>query len=174
MKNRQKRKEMLLMGLAVCLLVALDQATKRLAVHYLKDRPPVPLIKGVFELQYLENRGMAFGLQQGGRWIFVAVTAALLVILPYIYYKIPSVRRFLYLRIALVFFLAGAAGNFIDGLFYGYVVDFFYFVLIDFPIFNVADVYVTLVMAASVYLLMFYYQEDDFEWIFRKKKGGSV
>ena len=36
--------------------------------------------------------------------------------------------------------IAGAAGNLIDRVLYGYVVDFFDFRLINFPIFNVADV----------------------------------
>ena len=51
-----------------------------------------------------------------------------------------------------------------------YVVDFFYFVLIDFPIFNVADIYVTVAAFLLIVLGLFYYREDDFERIMPSKK----
>ena len=50
-----------------------------------------------------------------------------------------------------------------------YVVDFFYFKLINFPIFNVADIYVTVAAFAFIILGIFYYKEEDFEMIFKKK-----
>ena len=50
-----------------------------------------------------------------------------------------------------------------------YVVDFFYFELIDFPIFNVADIYVTVSAFALAFLIMFYYKEDEFEEIFHSR-----
>ncbi|MFQ9393596.1 MAG: signal peptidase II [Lachnospiraceae bacterium] len=50
---------------------------------------------------------------------------------------------------------AGGIGNLIDRLRLGYVIDFFYFSLIDFPVFNVADIYVTVGVAlfAILYLI---------------------
>ena len=51
--------------------------------------------------------------------------------------------RYRYLRVLTVFLVAGALGNMIDRIMLGYVRDFIYFKLIDFPVFNVADIYVT-------------------------------
>ena len=51
-----------------------------------------------------------------------------------------------------------------------YVVDFFYFKLIDFPIFNVADVYVTVAAFAMILLGLFYYKEEDYNKLFPSKK----
>ena len=48
----------------------------------------------------------------------------------------------------------------------GYVVDFFYFKLIDFPVFNVADIYVTVAAFAMIILGLFYYKEEDYNKIF--------
>jgi signal peptidase II len=70
--------------------------------------------------------------------------------------------------VILIAFLAGAIGNCIDRVARGYVVDFFYFCLIDFPIFNVADIYVTLSAFFMLVLGLFYYKEDDFELVFSK------
>ena len=62
--------------------------------------------------------------------------------------------------------MAGAFGNMIDRAFRGYVVDFFYFKLIDFPVFNVADIYVTVAAFAMIILGLFYYKEEDYNKIF--------
>ena len=50
--------------------------------------------------------------------------------------------------------------------------DFFYFKLIDFPIFNVADIYVTVTMVLLMGLILFYYKEEDLEFLSRKGKHG--
>ena len=96
------------------------------------------LIDGVFQLEYLENRGAAFGLFQGQRLFFFLSAGVILAIVVWFYLRVPMERRYLTLRILAVLIVAGAIGNFIDRLRLGYVVDFFYFCLIDFPIFNVA------------------------------------
>ena len=65
-----KRMKYNLTGLfSAILLVLLDQWTKHLAVLHLKEQAPIVLWKGVFELNYLENRGAAFGIFQGQRGI---------------------------------------------------------------------------------------------------------
>ena len=46
----------------VSLLVGIDQATKLWAAANLKDNSAIDVISGVFELQYTENRGVAFHL----------------------------------------------------------------------------------------------------------------
>ena len=64
----------------------------------------------------------------------------------------------------------GAAGNFIDRLFRGYVVDFIYFSLIDFPVFNIADIYVVCGGIVLVLLVVFKYKDEDFEFLSLKIK----
>ena len=66
----------------------------------------------------------------------------------------------------LLFFIAGAIGNFIDRVVHKYVIDFFYFKLINFPIFNVADIYVTVAAFFMIVLGLFYYKDEDFEVFF--------
>ena len=47
----------------------------------------------------------------------------------------------------------------------GYVRDFIYFKLINFPVFNVADIYVTVSIVCFAILILFYYKEDDFSFL---------
>ncbi|MEE1050480.1 MAG: signal peptidase II, partial [Lachnospiraceae bacterium] len=117
------------------LLVILDQATKLAAVSALKDGGPYVLIHGVFQLQYLENRGAAFGLLQNARIFFLAVTLIALAAVIYVLVRLPLKRKYIVLRFLMVLIAAGAVGNMIDRVFLGYVRDFLYFSLIDFPIF---------------------------------------
>ena len=79
------------------------------------------------------------------------------------------------LHVALVFITSGAIGNLIDRVRLDYVVDFIYFSLINFPIFNVADIYVTLSTIYLVILLLFVYKESDLEFLsFRTKKFRDI
>ena len=151
------------------ILVLADQWTKKMAVLRLKDQDPIVLIKNVFELYYLENRGAAFGIFQGKRVIFLIITIIILLFLAYCFWRIPYTRKYATLRGVLVLIAAGAVGNFIDRMYNGYVVDFFYFELIDFPVFNVADIYVTTAAIALIILVIFYYKDEDFEFLGGKK-----
>ena len=155
-------------------LIIIDQLTKSLAVTHLKGQDPLVIWKGVFELRYLENRGAAFGILQNQRMFFLILTSCIMIVIAYIYIKkIPHERRFLWFDIIAILFFAGAIGNFIDRLVQNYVVDFFYFCLIDFPIFNVADIYVTVAAVLLIVLGLFYYKEEDFERILPSGKKES-
>ena len=159
----------------IALLVLLDQATKLAAVSALKDGGPFVLIPGVFQLQYLENRGAAFGLLQNARIFFLAVTLIALAAVIYVLVRLPLKRRYIVLRFLMVLIAAGAVGNMIDRVFLGYVRDFLYFSLIDFPIFNVADIYVTCATILLILLLLFYYkEEDDFAFLSPGGKKGKA
>ena len=84
--------------------------------------------------------------------------------------RIPAEKKFRFLDIVCVLLFAGAIGNLIDRIRLNYVVDFLYFVLIDFPIFNVADIYVTVAAFGMIFLGLFYYKNEDYELIFPSKK----
>lgn len=156
--------------IAITVGVVLDQWTKRLALSYLKDGSDINIIKDVFQLHYLENRGAAFGVLQGQKWYFVLSGLVIIAVIAYLYYKMPLTKRFMPLRICGVLLVAGAIGNMIDRFRLNYVVDFLYFELIDFPVFNVADIYVTIGTLILILLILFYYKEEDFTCFSRKKK----
>ena len=69
----------------------------------------------------------------------------------------------------LCFIFAGALGNFIDRVMYAYVVDFIYISLINFPIFNMADIYISIATTVLIVCLLFIYKEEDFRFIKNKK-----
>ena len=141
----------------IALLILADQVTKYLAISKLKGTSGVTLISGVLEFQYLENRGMAFGMLQGRQMLFLVLCTFFCIALLWIFYKIPKTGYYLPLILTGGILAGGAVGNF--------VVDFIYFALIDFPVFNVADIYVVCGGILLAILVLFYYKDEDFEFI---------
>ena len=127
-------------------------------------------MKGILQLRYLENRGAAFGLMQNQRIFFYISTLIITIMVIWFYSHVPMTKKYLPLRICSIFVVSGGIGNFIDRVRLNYVVDFFYFELIDFPIFNVADIYVTVSMFILCFLIFFYYKEEDLDGIFSRRK----
>lgn len=153
------------------LLIFLDQWSKYMVVLHLKEKKDIPLIRGILELTYVENRGAAFGLLQNQKILFLCSGVLLLLAVLWFFKKSADYDRFFYLRGCLIILLSGALGNMIDRIRLGYVVDFIYFKPIDFPVFNVADIYVTVTAFLLVFLILWYYKEEDLENIWGRRKG---
>ena len=148
-----------LLGVLLCGgLIAADLLTK-LTASKLGSREVV-LIPGVLSLSYIENRGAAFGIMQGRQWLLIVISAVM--IAAAVVFCIRRIRdtRYRYLRVLIVFLVAGALGNMIDRIMLGYVRDFIYFKLIDFPVFNVADIYVT-VSAVLILIWIILHGDSD-------------
>lgn len=167
-----KQKRMFILDLFIAALgLALDQYTKYLAVLHLKDQAPIPLISGVLELRYLENRGAAFGVLQNQKVFFIIMTCLVLAFCFYALWRMPDEKKYRLPHVLGGILIAGALGNFIDRLRLDYVVDFIYISLIDFPIFNVADMYVSFICVLGLFLVFFgHFGEEDFNFLKRKKK----
>ena len=160
--------------LMTLLLIFFDQATKGLAVRFLKGQEPFVIWDGVFELRYLENRGAAFGMLQGHQAFFLFTGLLVFAAALYFFRHVSADRKFFPIRMIAVFILAGALGNMADRLRLSYIVDFFYFRLIDFPIFNVADIYVSVGTAVLAVLILFYYKEEELNRLLDGRKKGAV
>jgi len=147
----------------IALLVYIDQYTKQLATLYLKGKDPYVIIPDVLLLQYLEggNKGGAFGIFYGQRVFFIVIAVVFVIAMLIALIRIPPVKKYRVLRFFLAAITAGAVGNAIDRVLEGSVVDFIYVVYINFPIFNVADIYVTVSSFALAVLILFVYKDED-------------
>jgi len=120
-------------------VLSLDQLTKFLVTRNLSYNQSIPVIKGIFHLTLIHNRGAAFGIlkNQVPLFIFASVSAIIL-----IYFELKNNRHKKSYSVSLSLILAGALGNLIDRLFLGYVIDFLDFRI--WPVFNVADSAITI------------------------------
>lgn len=152
-------------------LLVLDQVTKLLVVSNFRLGEEKELISKVFSLEYIRNTGAAWGIMQDKTWFFALFSSVVCIFLIIFYFKIPKEKKYNLLSVIIILLISGAVGNLIDRVFRKYVVDFFYFKLIDFPVFNVADIYVSIAGVALILVVMFYYKDEDFEFIsFKKNK----
>lgn len=157
---------MFLIDIAVLLImVFLDQLTKNIAVVKLKDQQAYLLIDGVLEFNYLENKGAAFGMLQNQKIFFVFIAVLFIAAIVFVLIKAPNENKYIKLHILLSLICAGAIGNMIDRLRLDYVVDFIYFSLINFPIFNVADICVTVSTILLIIMILFVYKDHDFYFL---------
>lgn len=152
-----------LIGMAI--LVFFDQITKIVAENNLYNKNAFVIIEGVFEFSYLRNAGAAWGMLSGKRILFLLITAFMIGVITYVVIKMPVTKKMLPLECVCILLGAGAVGNFIDRLMFGYVRDFIYFKAINFPVFNVADSYVTIAVVMFVILVFFIYEEEDFDFL---------
>ena len=162
----RKRTKMLLIDVVVMLvLLGLDQLTKYLAIINLKNHPAVVLWDGVLELNYLENRGSAFGMLQNQKFFILFIGVVFLAVILFFLFKLPEEKKFCTVHILLSAIVAGGVGNMIDRLRFDYVGDFISFVLSHFPIFNVADCYIVVATIVLFLLFLFVFEEKDLEFL---------
>lgn len=131
---------MIIAFLVAVIAVIADVLSKWAVVEYIKPQGAVTLIEGILDFTYVENRGMAFGLLSGHRWVFMVFTVVLLIaIAAFLFYYRREAN--LWLKIACGLVMGGGIGNMIDRVSLGYVIDFIDFCAFDFWVwvFNVAD-----------------------------------
>ncbi len=163
--NKKKALRIIIDILAILLLIFFDQFTKYLAIVKLKFNPPYVLIDGVLELNYLENKGAAFGMLQDKKTLFIFMTVIMLTVVFYVLFKLPDEKKFVSWQVFLCLICAGGVGNMIDRVRFDYVVDFIYFVLIDFPVFNLADILITIGTVLFFIVIIFLTKEEELQFL---------
>lgn len=167
---RNKKALLIFDVLLILFLTAGDQLTKHIVSNFLDKQGSVVLIEGVLQLTGLKNTGGIFGILPNQSAFLVFMAGILLLVMFYILVKLPDKPKFNVMHPVLSCLLAGALGNLVDRFRFGYVFDFIYFIGIDFPIFNCADILVTLSTLTLAGLLLFYYKEKDLEFLTFKQK----
>lgn len=162
MSSKTKR---ILVLLAVILI--LDQLTKFIVDRTMPLHHSIPVIENLFSLTYIRNTGAAFGFMAGSAAAF-RLPFLIVFSLVAIGFVIAMLRRLpdgeTGLITALAFILGGAIGNLIDRFVYGEVIDFldFYWSGYHWPAFNVADSFITMGVAITVFYLIKAKGEDPF------------
>ena len=126
------------------LIITADQISKSLIKSTMTLYDVIPVIPGFFQLNYITNKGLAFGINLPiGISFFSGISLIITCFLVWILWC--ERKNNLLMRISLALILGGAIGNLIDRILFGEVVDFFDFMIGDFHwyIFNIADSAVT-------------------------------
>ncbi len=169
----------------IVLLTVFDQFTKYLAYTKLRTGNSFTIIKNILEFNYVENKGAAGGILQGQIILLIVITIIIVPAICYFMFKIQKIKfldstshstviKFTVLQYVLVLLGSGAIGNLIDRAIRNFVIDFIYFKPINFPVFNVADIYVTISAFALVIICVFILKDEEFDLLFPSKKKKEI
>ncbi len=128
----------------IIVLVVADQVTKALIAASPEQFGNLEVIHDFFYITYVKNTGAAWSMLAGQRgFLSLLAAVAIRVMIFYLNKMLKEDNKLS--AVALALMIAGAAGNLIDRLMFGYVRDFlnFYIFGYDFPVFNVADICLT-------------------------------
>ncbi len=131
------------------LFLLIDIISKQLVLYFMVENQTIQIIPHFFSLTYVKNTGVAFSMLSGNLTFILMMSVLVVGVLIYFAKNRESgqLENLCYSMI-----LGGALGNFLDRIFYGYVIDFFDFSLFGFKmaIFNVADI----LIVCGVFLLI--------------------
>ena len=146
----------MLYAIVAMLVIIADQWLKYwVAGHIVLDTGIKTLVPGVLSLVNIHNTGAAFGFLSGGnaRIYFIIICAAFTIAV-----IVALATNFIsgsLGRWSAVFIMAGGIGNCIDRILYGYVQDMFKVEFFNFPIFNVADIAITVFCFVFILYILF-------------------
>ena len=143
------RARRLAVAAVICVLfLVADRLSKRAVLSTIAlTGETVEFLPGILSFRYVTNTGAAFSLGEGMGLAFVALALVVAVAAVWYLAREPKVSWFEVVGLGMV--VGGAAGNAIDRVSLGYVVDFIATEFIDFPVFNVADIGVTVGVAVT-------------------------
>lgn len=150
---------------AAAVLVLADQLIKFLVVNTIKLDGPVTVIDHLLRFVYVENKGAAFGLLENQRWIFITLTAVVMIAFIVFMFRTKTRSKLFFVSMALI--VGGGVGNLIDRVLLGYVVDYIQLSFFP-PVCNFADYCIT---AGTVLLVIYIFFVSD---MFKKKEEKDL
>ena len=148
--DKMNKKIIMILGFV---LFCIDQITKYFAMGN-----SFTIVQNFVSFTYSENSGIAFGLNQNNIVLTIIINIVILgIIIKFLKENINTIGSTAFLSFLLI--LAGGFGNLIDRIFHGHVIDFIKIELFDFPIFNFADIYITI----GVIILMIIFAKELFK-----------
>ena len=157
-----KTKKVIISLLIAFLIVVLDQLTKfHISMIMTPYSDEKKVLSDLLVLRYIKNSGAAWGSFSSMTTVLIVVSIVLIIGLGYYYFKIINDDEKRVLRVLIAFVIGGAIGNLIDRVRFGYVIDFIYVKCINFPVFNVADIFVTVSMFVMIFIILFSKDDDE-------------
>ena len=169
MERKSFFRDCLIHGLLLVAIIVIDQLTKAWARAALAENPVI-VWKNVFSFRLIFNTGASFGIFENRTMALTIFSIVGMIALGGLYAWLPRTKKMRPLRLMLTIIIAGGIGNIIDRLWMKKVTDMLSFDLINFPVFNVADIGVTVGAIVMCVLWIFYYKDEDFE---KCKKSNS-
>lgn len=156
--NKSFVNKIIVLSVLIVVVLALDLATKYVFDGMFEEGTGVSL--GIFNLIIIHNHGAAWGIFSGNQVGLVILSLVFLAI--FVWFYVKDKKKSWLLTVTFAFLCAGCLGNLYDRLVFGYVRDFIQFAFWQsFPVFNFADVFLTVgVVMFIIYLLIYAFKKE--------------
>ena len=124
------------------ILLIIDQITKLLINTKMTLNQEIIIIPKVLSLLYVKNTGAAFSMLQDNTLFLTVINALFIIVLHLLIKKEKNLSKFSCLSLGMI--MGGMFGNLLDRIIHHSVIDFIYISIINFPIFNIADMGITI------------------------------
>lgn len=139
-----------------------DLISKQVAENNIELGSKKMIIKGFISFFTVHNFGAAWSIFSG-KQIFLIIFTIIFLLLMIFYYIKEKSKSYIF-NISYGFILAGTFGNLIDRIFLGYVRDFINLEFMEFPVFNIADICLTVgVGLFMLYIIILAFKEKSEE-----------
>ncbi len=160
--TKQKLLSLIFKLLIAGVIILVDLLTKSFFQNYFAnpDVPAIPVIDHVISFVYVRNTGAAFGIFKDNA-IVLAIFSCLFLV-AFVLFDIFTGKKNVWYFLGVAFIIGGAIGNMVDRIAFNFVRDFIYLDFLGwFPVFNIADVFLTVgVICFLVYIVFFMFKED--------------
>lgn len=162
--------------LIIAFLLVVDIVTKSLIVKFDTNGNVIsnqlPIINGVLYIWPTANEGAAWSILYGKTILLIIMTVVFLVMI--VIYDLCFKKRSIFFGIATGMIVAGALGNLFDRIVFGKVRDFIYFSPINFPVFNFADICLTVgIMLFAIYMIVSMIKEKHNETLSQQTDNSA-
>lgn len=130
------------------LIAAADQIVKYFVSANMRVGD-VAVSLGLFDITYVKNEGAAFSMMSGRMSLLSVISIVFCIAVVVWWIKKKPTNKLLCAAVTMMF--AGALGNAIDRIFRGFVIDYIHTTFMNFPVFNIADIAIT--VGASLLIL---------------------
>lgn len=124
------------------ILLIIDQISKLLVNTKMTLHQEIVIIPKLLSIFYVKNTGAAFSMLQDNTIFLTVINALFIIVLHMFIKKEKDLSKFSCLSLGLI--MGGMFGNLLDRIIHHGVIDFIYISLIDFPVFNIADMGITI------------------------------
>ena len=173
MSKSLRNKIIVLVVLSVAIL-ALDLITKYVICGMFAENEGITAIPYLFNIIVVHNEGAAWGILSGNQIGLIILSILLFAFL--VWYFVKEKKKSWLLVVSMAFIYGGCIGNLFDRIVFGYVRDFIQFAFWQsFPIFNFADVFLTVgVILFAIYLIIFLVKKEKSENEIVNTRTGEV
>ncbi len=144
---------------ATIVILLLDQLTKLYILNNVSVGEVFGELPYVADFIFVKNTGAAFSILSDNTWLLSTISVVF--VIGILIYRVVAKPKGLLLNIALALFFAGALGNAIDRVTYGFVVDFISIKWFNFPVFNIADMAIVTGAVIAVIYVMFFDKDGE-------------